>query len=471
MNGSKYSSAPSQLILFVSILIVAIALGIYIGFNGVSLPIIVAFVGLPFVFLSVSKPWIALSVFFLSVPLVRIYTFEGGLETITKLVGVYLVVLVVITGSFRYINEVFKNKKIFWMLLFCGIGLVSITYSKNVSHSMGYLISLALSIISYFVLVMMIRDLRILNISMFALLTGGVISILSPLVLGIGRVGGSKWERYGGLWGDQNTFAAILLVLIPISLCLFYMSKKRLFRIIFASYSVILLLGFILTFSRGVFLAFGAMIIVALFKFVKSKNRIKILAIATPCLIIAFAVFYHTIADQFIKRVETLQVLESRESVSTIRSLNTRYYNYFDLSPKLFAENPILGVGFRGFILDNKLYNKVAHNTYLEVLIGTGLVGFIPFIIILLLTWRELRKLGKLIARDRETVYISLYANALELGFISYLIAALFISLDTNKMTWLIVALPPILLNIHRIGNSANNRKPDMQRNPSYGYF
>jgi len=174
----------------------------------------------------------------------------------------------------------------------------------------------------------------------------------------------------------------------------------------------------------------------------------RTLAIALPCLIIGFVLIYYTIGNNIISRMETLRILENQESVRTETSLSVRYYYYFDLFPKLFAEHPLMGVGFRGFVLNNPIYKQISHNTFIEVLTGTGLLGFIPFVLILYLTWKDIRKVRTGIIANKDSYYLTWYSNALEMGMISYLVVGLFYSLDINKILWLIITLSSILLNI-----------------------
>lgn len=469
MLRENFSKSRTQYILLFLILLLGSVLGIYLGFKGSYLLIIGAILGLIFLFLTITKPWMAISAFFILIPLENLYVLEGGFtSTLTKLMGAYLVFMVIINGSLKYLHEVFTNKKVLWILLYGTVGLISILVSKDSSASLNFLVTLWLSIILYFVLIMMIRDIKTLNMTTLAILTGAVISVLSPLVLGFGRVTGHIWERYGGLWGDQNEFAAILLVLIPLSLALFFTSKNRILKIILAFYSTILLIGFVLTYSRGGFIAFGAMLILGMFKLISGQNKAKILSVAIPCLIVAFIAFYYTFADEFITRMETLRALESRESVRAESSLERRYYYYFEQSPKLFLEHPILGVGFRDFKSHN-IYNQITHNTFLEVLTGTGLMGFIPFIMILFLTWKELTRVENIAQDNEDQIYLASYANALEVGFLSYLVAGLFISLDIDKMMWLSITLASVLLNITRIRNTTLNQRINKPNWPFYG--
>lgn len=456
MHNTKFSGRAVQYLLISVIFLLGIVIALQIG-SGSTPFALAALVAIPALILFIKYPWMAISIFLMLVPLENLYVYKGGMTaSSTKLFGALLFFLLITSGSLRYINEAFRNTKGMLVLLFGGIALLSILIANNPQSIMASVVTLWLSIISYFILVMMVRDIKTLNLATMAFIAGGVMSILHPFVLGGGSAGGDILERFGGLWGDQNEFAAMLLVLIPLSLVLFLNMKHRLVRLLLLGCFVILLVGLLLTYSRGGYLSFGVMIMLAMFKFVSGKNRLKILAISVPCLIIASAIFYFTFAEEFIARMETLRFLESRESVRSEGSLNLRYQYYFEIAPKMFAEHPVFGVGFRGFMQHNP-YGQITHNTYLEVLTGTGILGFIPFMAILYLSWRETKRVEKYAAQREKEFYLWSYAQALELGMISYFLAGMFISLDLSKMTWILFTLTAIVFNISRLHYLADN--------------
>ena len=160
--------------------------------------------------------------------------------------------------------------------------------------------------------------------------------------------------------------------------------------------------------------------------------------------------------------METLKFVGSKESVTKDASLRLRYYYYFDLAPSLFADNPLLGLGMRQIIYKNP-HGQVMHNTYLEVLIGAGIIGLFIFMTIIYLSWKDLKKVQKY---ANHNSYLKLYADAFELGFIGYLAAGVFVSLDMNKMFWLSVAITSVLVNINRIQMGSGTRRNNF--NPAY---
>jgi O-antigen ligase len=334
------------------------------------------------------------------------------------------------------------------MCLFGGITILSVMVSDDPSFSLPLLLTLSLSIVLCFVLILMIRDMKTLYMATWALLIGGVISIISPIFFQLGRAGGYGLTRYGGLWGDMNEFAALLLVMIPLSVMNIIVSRGKIYKFVSIAISATLTIGVVLTYSRGGFLALCVMIVLAIFKISTGRNRIKILAISIPCMIAAFALIFYFFSADIVARMETLSVLSNQDMVAKDDSLRLRYYFYFELAPKIFSEYPILGVGLRQIILHNP-YHYVTHNTFLEVLTATGIMGFIPFILMIFLTWKELRTVEK--SEGSENFFLRSYASALEIGFLGYLFAGLFVSLDLNKMLWLTISIAAVVFNLYKI--------------------
>ena len=76
------------------------------------------------------------------------------------------------------------------------------------------------------------------------------------------------------------------------------------------------------------------------------------------------------------------------------------------LGLKMFADHPLIGLGYRGYVDNSKKYRGVrfgrslmAHNIYATVLANYGLLGFIPFMFIFLYPLLSARKFFK----DRNT--------------------------------------------------------------------
>jgi len=468
MQRTNLANTNFQYILILAGVLLAGVLGLFLGFNGVSKLVVVGLLGVTYIILTIMRPWIAVAIFFALVPLETLFVLQGNVTTtLTKLIGAYLVVLVLLTGSIRYIHDVFSSRKVLAMILFAAAAVISVMASENVYFSLPLLFTLCLSIVLCFVLILLVRDQRTLYMATWALVLGGVCSIISPVFFNLGSASGYELTRYGGLWGDQNEFCALLLAMIPLAVLNIIISRGKFYKFLSIAISATLTIGVVLTYSRGGFLSLCLMIVLAIFKISTGRNRIKILAITIPCMVIAFALIYYFFSAEIIARMETLSVLSSKETVAKDESLNLRYFFYFQLAPQIFSEHPILGVGLRQIILYNP-FHFYAHNTYLEVLTGTGIVGFIPFMLILFFTWKELRTVEKYTGGNG--FYLRSYASALEIGFIGYLFAGIFVSLDLNKMLWLLISIAAVVFNLYKIQARAEYDSRPGSANRGYDY-
>lgn len=466
MQRINVANTNIKYVLILSGILIAAVIGLFLGFNGVSKYVVLGFLGVAYVILTIMRPWIAVAVFFAVVPLDTLFVFQGSITaTMTKMAGAYLMLLVFLTGSLRYIHDVFSSRKVLVMILFGAAAVISVMTSEKIYFSLPFLLTLSLSIILCFVLILLVRDTRTLYLATWALLLGGLISVISPIFFNVGRAQGYELMRYGGLWGDQNEFAALLLVMIPLAALNIIISRGKILKLVSIAISVILTIGVVMTYSRGGFLALCVMTVLAIFKLSTGRNRIKMLAITIPCMVIAFALIYYFFSEEIITRMETLSVLSNKESVAKDEALSLRYNAYFVIVPKVFSEHPILGVGLRQFIFKNP-YHIYTHNTFLEVLTGTGLVGFIPFVLILFFTWKELRTVQKY--RGDKGFYLRSYANALEIGYLGFLFAGLFVSMEQNKMLWLTISIAAVLFNLYKMQVRAEYDSKPGSRNMGY---
>ena len=440
-----------NLIIVSALILFGVIIGVYIGLSGFSPLILFAALSIPFVLLTIIKPWVAVCLFLILIPMDNIYLLKGGIpSTMTKLSGLYLIFIIVIIGSYRHIGEAFKIKKTLWILIYALVAMFSVFLSKAPGHSLIYLITLYLLIIAYFALILMIRDVRTLNYALMAFISGSAISALASLVFGFGLETSSINQRSGGLWGDPNEFAALLLVNIVLCVSVVISSKNLLFRAISLVSLVFSSIVFFTTYSRSGFIALSVIAVYSLFKIISGKNRAKKLSIIAPCVIVVLILIYIFIPLDVISRFETLRLIEDETSLRSDKSMYYRYKFYFDIGPKLFIENPLFGVGFRGFLLHSP-YGMVSHNSFLEVLTGTGLLGFIPFVLIIYFTFRDLRDIRYSAKTKTNDKTIISYSNAIELGLIVYLIVGLFYTLDINKVFWLLITFSTVLVNIARI--------------------
>ena len=154
MQRTNLANTNFQYILILAGVLLAGVLGLFLGFNGVSKLVVVGLLGVAYIILTIMRPWIAVAIFFALVPLETLFVFQGSVTaTMTKMAGAYLVLLVLLTGSLKYIHDVFSSRKVLTMILFAAAAMISVMASENINFSMPFLLTLCLSIVLCFVLI------------------------------------------------------------------------------------------------------------------------------------------------------------------------------------------------------------------------------------------------------------------------------------------------------------------------------
>lgn len=197
--------------------------------------------------------------------------------------------------------------------------------------------------------------------------------------------------RAGSTFGGAQGLAMYLTMMMAAILSIIISPPKPFYRILGLGAFALCIAGMYFAKSRGGMLGCFVMISVVMFiSYPKATSRIMIIAgTALALAFVGFLIFYGwdgTIAGLIPGRAEA--VLD--RIIIWQRALS------------VFAENPINGVGFGGF--RDHVYNHEplqlnvglgyeslhCHNTYLEVLTGTGILGFGAYITFLFLTWKHL---------------------------------------------------------------------------------
>jgi O-antigen ligase len=153
----------------------------------------------------------------------------------------------------------------------------------------------------------------------------------------------------------------------------------------------------VMTGSRG-----GSMAMLAGLLFVFLRNRRNFVPLLLLAAFLAGAVYL--VQDRYLSRMETL------ENVRTEASAESRL-QHAAIALKMAKDYPLLGVGFGGFNysalaprymdeFNSKLADHVAHNSYLQMLVDSGVFAFLLYsgLLVYAIWW-----LGRSAARMRDT--------------------------------------------------------------------
>ena len=349
--------------------------------------------------------------------------FNSELFEIPKMYFIYLTTVSIIflhlinwiKGNVPLFKKNFIN--IFFLLFLISQIICTITSIDFHTSLFGYYSRLnggLLSIISYFLLFICLlpyldqkQKSHIIDTS---LISGFIVSLYGILEhFGIDK---NLWvqdvqSRVFSTLGQPNWLAAYLAILLPLSLYKYIDSLSQKNRILKTTYLVLNICLFTcLLFTKsksGILATIISLFIFFLLKIIYDlKNKVLFLNLKSYTIILIFLVLSLTIANP-IKNLVLPQ--QSKNITSENLKSNILITPSSDIrkivwkgSIDLFKKFPILGTGVETFAYSyywtrpiehnltsewDFLYNK-AHNEYLNYLATTGLVGFIPYILLIL---------------------------------------------------------------------------------------
>jgi O-antigen ligase len=261
--------------------------------------------------------------------------------------------------------------------------------------------------------------------------------------------GDETQRRLAGPLGEQNRYAQILLMLVPLGFFRFLGERSKWLRLLAAVATAFCALGVALTFSRGAAVAFGLVLIIMTFmRFIKPWQL--------GLIILALALLFSAVPE-YRTRLTTIsgfssilspdgQAAGAEDADGSMLSRATE-----GLAALLvFIDHPVVGVGpgmfrfyyqeYADFVgLRVQTEDRQSHNLFLGLLAETGALGMICFLLVLYVTLRNLNQVRKryLISNPEY----SNFATAFMLAIITYLASGLFLHFAFIRYFWLMMAL------------------------------
>ena len=208
--------------------------------------------------------------------------------------------------------------------------------------------------------------------------------------------------RVYSVFDNPNILAEYLVMTIPLSISLFWYTKKIVKKVLFLATSAILTLSLVLTLSRGGWIGFAvsALIFILL---VEKRFLLSIIPIGIGGLLF--------LPKSILSRILSIGNLGD--------SSNSYRITMWKIALNIIKDNPLAGVGFghkpfqqtfETYISDMPTYH--AHNTYIELAAELGIPGLIAFLFLMFIIFKY--GIQKLI--NQENRYIKIMAAGLFAG-------------------------------------------------------
>lgn len=381
---------------------------------------------------------------------------ELGGFSIAKLLGVLLVVSWLATVASRTAGRtLFEDRPFFSavLLLFLAWVALSVAWAESRPETVTALTRYGPNLLLIPIAYTAIRRPR------DAVLVFGVIVAGAALAAAAGIVSpppdpGTMYDpaRATGTVGDANELAAALVVGMALAGAFTVNRGVGSTARALAAVTVLLCLaGILLSLSRGGLVALA----VALAAAVVFSGRWRGPALALALVVGACGAFYFT----------SFASVPARERVFEVGG-GTGRVDLWTVAWRMFEDQPLLGAGAGNFPVSSIHYllrpgaierddfiissaPLVTHNTYLQVLAETGLVGFVLFLGLVGFGLVTAVLAARTFARQGDE-RMEIMCRGLVIGLVGYLTALVFISEMYSKLLWLLLAMGPPLYAVAR---------------------
>ncbi len=276
----------------------------------------------------------------------------------------------------------------------------------------------------------------------------GVGVMLSYQAIGLYRAGVFKTEGYrvsvdfGGMFGNPNDMALHLVIFTPIAIALGIASKNKLSKLVYFASAGMMIIGNMVTQSRGGFLGLLAVSVVLVWKFGK-KQRFKtiLVSLIIGLLVMAFAPGNYglRVLSIFIPSLDPVGSSDQRKEL-LIQSLWATLYN-----PQ--------GLGIGNFPVIS-IRNLETHNAYTQISSELGWLAFAAYVILLISPLRKLGAVERQMFAREDLSWIYYLSIGIQASIIGYMVSSFFGPVAYNWFVYYPIAYAVCLRRIYQAGQA-----------------
>ena len=263
--------------------------------------------------------------------------------------------------------------------------------------------------------------------------------------------GGGHLARGIQKFGDNNHFAMVMVMVLPLVFYIYQYSLNKLVRYAALGSLVTVILAVIATNSRGCLLSIAVMAL-----WIAFTGRRKLISILT--MVLLSVIMIQLAPDRWFERMDTIQ--EAGQDMSFMGRVTA-----WKRASAIALENPVLGGGFHAGqapILFNEFrykdgllgavatpdvgYPAATQSIYFEVLGDLGFVGLILFVVCWinsLMTARQIKIISKAIGP--QATWASDLANYLSASLIAYMVGGALLSAAYFELPYVLMMLLAVL--------------------------
>jgi O-antigen ligase len=313
------------------------------------------------------------------------------------------------------------------VLVILALAILSVPTSVHAKASVQFLTgNFMKTVLLVGILVAAVRDRRDLDRLLRLFVFGGVVYLVAAMAFarpGAGRLGGGSY--------DPNDLGLFTVSTVP--LCIYFMRRggPRLEKVLGLVASVVLLIGTVLSGSRGGFLALVGVVTYSLFGLsaVKKSKRLAVLTIGV-------GIMFGAAGEQYWTRMHT--ILVPQEDYNWAGQAESGRVEVWKRGLSYMARRPLLGVGVDQFTIAEGTMAPQAqrqeygigwrwsapHNSYVQIGAEVGVFALATFVLMLWFAFREAREIGRRATTREDRLLGQAFAGV----FVGYALGCAFLT-------------------------------------------
>ncbi len=443
-ESAKISAMGKNFLYVIGILLLAYFIGSQIIDQNYKIMSILL-LGLATLLLILKSPVFGLYLIAAITPLNQLQQFDIPLfSSVIRVIGAITLVSFLIHHFVAKKDRLIKTELFFPLAIFVFAYVVGLFRAYDPKSALELLISLTMYFLLYLLVVNLVKDQKTIKRMLLVFIivaTGlalfGIVQYFRGETLfppemgrfGAFRLGKQRIVRVIGVFKNPNAFAYNYVLVIPLIVGILLTEKRRLYQGIIMGLLGLCTFCLFITFSRSAFLALWVSILIILY-FIKGYQKV----IAVASLLGVFVILY-------IFSPNILHILKYRMS-PTVHDIGIEQrIELVKGGIDIFLTHPLIGAGIGNSptILGRYTYDyrHGPHNNLVAVLVETGLLGFIPFILIFIMfTKKILKAMCKTNNRSSRIILVSILASIW-----GYFVNGLFHTSIGYGLWWMVLGL------------------------------
>ncbi len=361
----------------------------------------------------------------------------------------------------------FKNRYFYFFLIFCGYLIInSLINNFNIDSLKISVFYFRYGVFVIAIYTLLKKDDNFVKYFFNCIFICFVVLIFDGFYqyfVGENILGWKNSSRTSSFFGDEHILGSYLSRLWPIffGLSIFFVKKNKFFYLFILTF----ILSETLIFLSGDRSAFFYINLSAIFVILFSHKlfKLRLFTVLTSLLLLTIITLFNPTAKERVVDNTLAQMNLDSESEGEEKYIFSKiHHGIYISSYKMFLDNKILGVGvknFREICKDPAYYvngevscNSHPHNTYIQILAETGIVGFIFLLLVLLYFCKFLIK--HIILKFKGKYYFNDFEICILSGVAIYLWP--FVPTGNVFSNWLNIAL---IINLPFLMFSKNSKK------------